>query len=133
MRDEDYQKRRETLLALADEVSLNKRKEYTGNDQDVLKNFKRIATRLDITPLHVWSVYFNKHVDSVNTYIKDEGEVSESMDSRFSDLLNYLFLGYALIKEKEEEEARQNLFHLPQKIAETWREGLSDEQDVHFV
>ncbi len=106
MRDEDYQKRRETLLALADEVSLNKRKEYTGNDQDVLKNFKRIATRLDITPLHVWSVYFNKHVDSVNTYIKDEGEVSESMDSRFSDLLNYLFLGYALIKEKEEEESK---------------------------
>lgn len=133
MKAEDYQKVRETLLASADKVSQNKRKEYTGNDKDVLKNFKRIANRLDITPLHVWSVYFNKHVDSVNTYIKDEGEVSESMESRFSDLLNYLFLGYALIKEKEEEEARQNLFHLPERIAKSWNEEPSDEQDVHFV
>jgi len=133
MTDADYQQLRETLSAMADGVSFNKRKEYTGNDKDVLKNFKRIAHRLGLSPLHVWSVYFNKHVDSVNTYIKDDGEVSESMDSRFSDMLNYLYLGYALVKEKEEEELRQKLFHLPQRIALNYGEPSSDESEIRFV
>jgi len=104
MTSAEYQALRESLSASADRVSFDKRREYTGNDEDILNNFKRIAKRLDVSPLHVWAVYFNKHVDSVNTYIKDRQSVSETMESRFSDLLNYLFLGYGLVKESEAQE-----------------------------
>jgi len=90
------------LLEYADEVAAPKREEYTGQSEDVLNNFKRIANRLGLTPLQVWAVYFNKHVDSVNTFIKGTDSVSESMGSRFADMLNYLFLGISLIIEEEE-------------------------------
>lgn len=99
---EQYLQIRMELLEFADEVAAPKREEYTGQSQDILYNFKRIANRLGMSPLQVWAVYFNKHVDSVNTFIKGESSVSEPMGSRFADMLNYLFLGICLIIEEEQ-------------------------------
>lgn len=104
MNQADYNDLKEALSAMADGVALHKRREYTGANEDVLTNFKRIGKRLGLSTLQVWSVYFNKHVDSVNTFSKGKGPLSESMDSRFADLLNYLYLGYAIIKEEGLEE-----------------------------
>ncbi len=102
MNPEEYYQIRKELLEFAEEVAAPKREEYTGQSQDILYNFKRIAERLGMSPLQVWAVYFNKHVDSVNTFIKGEASVSEPMGSRFADMLNYLFLGIALIIEEEQ-------------------------------
>jgi hypothetical protein len=102
MDHEEYYQIRKELLEFAEEVAAPKREEYTGQSQDILYNFKRIANRLGMSPLQVWAVYFNKHVDSVNTFIKGEASVSEPMGSRFADMLNYLFLGIALIIEEEQ-------------------------------
>ena len=102
MDHEEYYQIRKELLEFAEEVAAPKREEYTGQSQDILYNFKRIANRLGMSPLQVWAVYFNKHVDSVNTFIKGTDSVSESMGSRFADMLNYLFLGISLIIEEEE-------------------------------
>ena len=102
---EDYLQIRMELIEFSDEVAASKREEYTGQSQDILYNFKRIADRLGMSPLQVWAVYFNKHVDSVNTFIKGEASVSEPMGSRFADMLNYLFLGICLIIEEEQTES----------------------------
>ena len=101
----EYNEIKTELLEYANEVAAPKREEYTGSSMDVLNNFKRIANRLGLSPLQVWAVYFNKHVDSVNTFIKGSDKVSEPMHSRFADMLNYLFLGIALIIEEEESES----------------------------
>lgn len=105
MNHEEYYQIRKELLEFAEEVAAPKREEYTGQSQDILYNFKRIANRLGMSPLQVWAVYFNKHVDSVNTFIKGEASVSEPMGSRFADMLNYLFLGICLIIEEEQTES----------------------------
>ena len=102
---EQYLQIRMELIEFSDEVAASKREEYTGQSQDILYNFKRIADRLGMSPLQVWAVYFNKHVDSVNTFIKGEASVSEPMSSRFADMLNYLFLGICLIIEEEQTES----------------------------
>lgn len=102
MTHKEFLQVKQELLEFADEVAAPKRVEYTGDSDDALNNFKRIANRLGMSPLQVWAVYFNKHVDSVNTFIKGNDAVSEPMGSRFADMLNYLFLGIALIIEEEE-------------------------------
>lgn len=88
---------------MAEGIAKNKRKCYTGGSEDQLANFKRIAERTGQTPLQVWSVYLNKQVDSINSYVKD-GSESEPIETRFADTLNYLYLGMALIKEAKEME-----------------------------
>ena len=99
------------MLEYAEDVAKDKRVEYTGASEDILTNFKRIADRLGISPLQVWAVYFNKHVDSVNTFTKGTDKISEPMESRFADMLNYLFLGMALIIEQEESQGRRVAGH----------------------
>lgn len=106
MKTYDFISMKKDMLEYAEDVAKTKRVEYTGASEDILTNFKRIAKRLGLSPLQVWAVYFNKHVDSVNTFIKGTDEISEPMESRFADMLNYLFLGMALIIEQEELQGR---------------------------
>ncbi len=98
MNKEEFDAISEELNNLAENIAKNKRKCYTGGSGDQLANFKRIAERTGQTPLQVWSVYLNKQVDSINSYVKD-GSESEPIETRFADTLNYLYLGMALIKE----------------------------------
>lgn len=76
--------------------------EYTRADDDQLANFKRIAESLGLDPLVVWSVYFHKHIDSIFHFVKAGKVLSEDIKGRFQDARNYLALGYALIKEKQD-------------------------------
>lgn len=77
-----------------------KGEEYTRGNDDQLKNFKVAAMALDLPPLTIWSVYFNKHIDAIMNYVKTgETKSTESIDSRFHDAILYLFLGLALIKD----------------------------------
>ena len=52
-------------------ISASKGREYTQNDNDRLANFKRAGERTELHPMKVWFVYFNKHVDSITTYVND--------------------------------------------------------------
>jgi len=67
--------------------------------KDRLENFKSSADILNIDPLIVWAIYFNKHLDAIFTFVKHKRLCSESIQSRFHDALNYLVLGLALIKD----------------------------------
>lgn len=74
-----------------------------GNDytdgEDRLSNFKNNASKLGLTTMQVWGVYFLKHIDAITKYCATNKLESEPIDSRFLDAINYLILGYALMKE----------------------------------
>lgn len=118
------------LLFFAEKEARLKRNEYTGHSHDVLDNFKRIASRLGQSPLEVWAVYFNKHVDSINSYVKNGGELSETLESRFADSINYLMLGYALIKEDESPKVEPKL-SLVQRLRKMIRQDSNDDDDSY--
>ena len=104
MRKEQYEKLIEELTYHRRDISDSKRKDYTRGEghKDALKNFKQVAEYTGLDPLEVWMVYASKHWDSICSYIKN-GTESEPIRERYCDLLNYLELGYALIKEKEDD------------------------------
>lgn len=88
--------------------------EYTGGHADVLRNFKVVGKRLGIPPLVVLGVYMNKHLDSINTFLKEETytwfnggpDLSERMEqgegiiSRLDDARNYMDLCEALLEDE---------------------------------
>ena len=78
----------------------DKRIEYTeGNHNDnVLWNFETIADKVNLTPLQVLSVYYQKHNSSINNYLKDGKEYSEPIEGRIQDMINYLLLMVAMIR-----------------------------------
>lgn len=84
------------------EIMQNKRPEYTNEDNDVLHNFKSTARRLDISELRVWGVFFEKHLQSIMSHMKNANlKKSEPIHSRFADIINYCYLGYALFVERD--------------------------------
>jgi len=76
--------------------------DYTGANEDTLANFKMVAQRTGLSPLQVWTVYFTKHADAIQTYIRKGELKSETIESRIEDAINYLLLLNGLIKEKNE-------------------------------
>ena len=76
--------------------------DYAGN-KDRYANFKRNAELLGLTKYQVWSVYFNKHVDSLLNAVKENPETpethSEAIGERVKDIINYALLFYGMIEE----------------------------------
>lgn len=88
------------LLAEAHRIEIEKRPGYTLGNEDVLKNFKRIAESTGLTPGQVWAVYASKHFQAICAIMcAPELPVSEAPLGRFADLLNYLRLGFALLND----------------------------------
>lgn len=84
------------------DIMQNKRPEYTNEDTDVLHNFKETAERLEISELRVWAVFFEKHLQSILAHMKNANlKKSEPIHSRFADVINYCYLGYALFVERD--------------------------------
>lgn len=85
--------------------------QYLDENSDVLANFKRNAGRTGADVLTVWAVYFGKHLDSIETFIREwaaaetdeerQALVSrgEGIISRFDDARNYLDLGECILHE----------------------------------
>jgi len=79
--------------------------EYSG-DSDRLANFRRNGEDLELPMETVWRVYAAKHWDAVGQYIRDlqHGKTRarlESIEGRVDDLLVYLLLFKAMVREKE--------------------------------
>jgi hypothetical protein len=78
----------ERLMHLTD----TKGREYANSD-DQLANFKRLSTQLGLTPEQVITVYMTKHLDSINSYVRNpEQDLSEPIDGRIDDAILYLIL-----------------------------------------
>jgi hypothetical protein len=85
-----------------------------GESNDIHANFNNEAKKLDVSSFLILSVYMNKHISSIMTYIKDRvhnrplKSYSEPIEGRILDLINYMMLLLGMIKEFEDKD-RQNL------------------------
>lgn len=94
------------LLPKCMEIMKTKGEAYSGQT-DALGNFKRIA-KTAASPLYkVWFTFYCKHQDALASYIRGEYKDSEPIQGRIQDLINYLFILYGLIYEKEKETKTQ--------------------------
>lgn len=95
-----YKRLRSDLLELSESIMNDKQPEYTNNNADILNNFKTTAEALKITPIEVWAVFFHKHTQSIMTHAQNsKTKMSEPIESRYADLINYLTLGLAIIQD----------------------------------
>jgi hypothetical protein len=101
MTQEQFNEAYDTLYNHAMSIREAKQPEYTLENIDVLNNFKESAKRVGVTPLQVWSIFFDKQLSSIHAHIKNPDlKPAEPLSSRFADLYNYLLLGYCLFQEK---------------------------------
>lgn len=75
--------------------------DYTQGNADRLLNFKRLAAAFGCSPLLVWAIYLEKHLDAIRTYVMTGGVTSEPIEGRITDARNYLALGRALIEDQK--------------------------------
>ena len=80
------------------EINKTKGEEYSGVD-DVCKNFKRQAELLNLDPKLIWAVYVNKHWDAIMSHVKSGKVLSEPIENRIDDVILYLLLYKAIIKD----------------------------------
>ena len=86
----------------SNEILSKKGPEYTQQSADVLYNFKSTSKRMGLTSLQVWSIFFDKQVQTIMAHVKNPDlDKAESLESRFADVINYARLGHALFIERE--------------------------------
>ena len=110
MNQEDFKRLVEQTVQDTSAILIAKGEEYAGS-QDRLANFKRGATLTGITPLQCCFVYMSKHYDSISTFVKKDAQgfeqkLSEPIEGRLDDMINYCFLMKGLIQESQ---TRKNL------------------------
>lgn len=94
---------------------------YSGQE-DKLGNFKRLAAKYKVSPLLVWSIFFGKHLDSLDAYIRGEYVDSEPIAGRIKDMINYLFLLHALIVELHDQPVQvEPGVYIPFSEIDAWR------------
>ena len=90
------------LKQRATKIMEGKRPEYTNEDDDILNNFKSTGERLDVSEMKVWATFFEKQIQSIYAHLKNANlKKSEPIKSRFADVINYCYLGYALFVERD--------------------------------
>lgn len=85
-----------------EETLQNKRKEYTGDNEDRLSAFKVAASLQSCTPQRALVGMMAKHIVSLYDmcYAKKEPFAKELWEEKITDSLNYLFLLAAIIREE---------------------------------
>lgn len=92
----------DTIVDKVRQLGTTKGREYAGGE-DRFGNFNRLAARMGITREQVWQVYFTKHLDSLETYIREKGAVTatEPIQGRILDAITYLTLLYGMVEETQ--------------------------------
>lgn len=108
MNQKDFEELCQQIQRDTTDILILKGREYAGS-ADRLANFKRNAELSGVDPLTVLHVYMAKHWDSFSTYVRDmqakqPRELSEPIEGRLHDLINYAVLAVALIQDKPNEE-----------------------------
>lgn len=99
---EEFEVYTQELLKKVHEMKRTKGKEYAG-DKDRFDNFNRLGVKCGgMDRKLVWLVYFTKHMDAIESYIKSGREFStESIEGRIVDAITYLTLLAGMIKEEK--------------------------------
>lgn len=102
MNQKEFETKIEELMKVVNKTLKGKGVEYQTN-KDVFSNFITLGEQLDLTEYQVWSVYFSKHIFSIQNAIKNfpdnpDNNLAEPLDSRITDAVAYLFLLYGMSK-----------------------------------
>lgn len=99
---EQFDKFQADLLAQVVGMGSTKGKEY-ANSESRFANFNRLSARLNISNLAVALVYFTKHMDAIESYVK-QGRIysTETIQGRIVDAITYLTLIAGMIQEQED-------------------------------
>ena len=102
MTQQEFDKLVKDLNNYSFDIMKNKRPEYTNEDDDILNNFKSTGERLDVSEMKVWATFFEKQIQRIYAHLKNANlKKSEPIKSRFADVINYCYLGYALFVERD--------------------------------
>lgn len=103
MNDEVFKYLMQTTFDSLKKLSSTKGVEYAGSE-DRLANFKRLEKRLNLSQEKILLVYLTKHLDSIDTYVKNIGarnvSLSEPIEGRIDDAILYLILLKGIIQER---------------------------------
>lgn len=99
---EEFDAYTDALLAEVLKMRNTKGREYAGN-KDRFDNFNRLSDRIGISRKRIWQVYFTKHLDAIETFIRDGQTYSgEPIRGRIVDAITYLTLLAGMISEDEQ-------------------------------
>ena len=101
MNQTDFERYTKYLLSKSADLLITKGSEYAGSE-DRLANFKRGATATGVPQATVAFIYLTKHLDSVASHLRDPSRtLSEPIEGRLCDLLNYVILLAAILHEEK--------------------------------
>jgi len=99
MTHKDFDNFYKQLLEECIQILKSKGTAYSGTE-DRFGNFKRLEKQLGISRFLIWKVYFQKHLDAIDSFIRGEYHDSEPIRGRIVDCINYLLLLGGMIDEK---------------------------------
>ena len=75
--------------------------DYQGEEKEgVNGNFYRNARLLGVSPVLIWAVYFNKHIDALAKFVRTGRVESEGLRGRLDDIRNYIDILEAMLVEE---------------------------------
>ena len=75
--------------------------EYARTTDDVLANFKRIASWQGQTQEKILMTYMLKHIDGILAYINGHTSQRENVRGRITDIMVYCMLLWAMVEDAE--------------------------------
>lgn len=116
----------ENCLMKAVNILSTKGKDYSG-DLDVLQNFKKGAASFGVNPDTILMIFADKHWQAIKAYAKTYKLESEPIEGRIIDVIAYMVLLYAMVKErddKREERSNHNQDSAPTDLGKRGSEAL---------
>ncbi len=96
----DFNEMIDSVLDECRDIINSKGVAYSGVD-DKFGNFNRIGKKLGLDRKKIWSVYFNKHIDAIDAFLRGEYKDCEPIQGRIMDAINYLLLLYGMVEEED--------------------------------
>lgn len=86
-------------------LTATKGEEYKGGEDDQIGNFRRMSVKTGLLMEQVWQVFFHKHIDAIDTFVRDKAagkdrDRSEPIESRIDDAILYLVLLRAILRDQ---------------------------------
>ena len=94
----------EAVVAECDRLMTTKGHDYTQG-RGRLANFYTNATRLGVPARTILAVYLNKHLDAIETFLRDGAVKSEPIEGRICDAINYLLLLAKMVRVEVRDDA----------------------------
>jgi len=115
MTNKDFSELMQSIFVDCEKISKAKGEDYTKGSLDALANFKEAGQGIGLEPLRVCWIFMNKHYQAITNYVKTNGKSeSEPISERIKDMINYLVLFYAIIKEDESKHLYDKIRNGPQ-------------------